>query len=70
MLALTAQISELKKRHRHDVQTLRDALEQAHGENLDLRRQLARRGTGIHRTSHVALNANDDLTCKNAETAR
>ncbi|MFF8430976.1 hypothetical protein ACF07Y_38755 [Streptomyces sp. NPDC016566] len=24
--------------------TLRDALEQAHGENLDLRRELARRG--------------------------
>lgn len=54
VLALTAQISELKKRHRRDVQTLRDALEQAHGENLDLRRELARRGTGIHHTSHVA----------------
>ena len=47
VLALTAQIGELQKRHRHDVQTLRDALEQAHGENLDLRRQLARQGTGI-----------------------
>jgi hypothetical protein len=55
VLALTAQISELQKRHRHDVQTLRDALEQAHGENLDLRRELARRGTGIgHSTIHVA----------------
>lgn len=46
VLALTAQINELQKRHRHDVQTLRDALAQAHGENLDLRRELARRGTG------------------------
>ena len=55
VLALTAQISELQKRHRHDVQTLRDALEQAHGENLDLRRELARRGAGIgHSTIHVA----------------
>jgi Family of unknown function (DUF6262) len=55
VLALTAQIGELKKRHRHDVQTLRAALEQAHGENLDLRRELARRGTGTcHHPTHVA----------------
>ena len=55
VLALTAQINELQKQHRHDVQTLRDALEQAHGENLDLRRELARRGTGIgHHPTHVA----------------
>ena len=55
VLALTAQINELQKRHRHDVQTLRNALEQAHGENLDLRRKLARRGTGTgHPTTHVA----------------
>jgi hypothetical protein len=54
ILALTAQINELKKRHRQDVQTLRNALEQAHGENLDLRRELARRGTSaaLHPT-HV-----------------
>ena len=55
VLALTAQINELQKRHRLDVQTLRDALAQAHGENLDLRRELARRGTGLGRpTSLVA----------------
>lgn len=55
ILALTAQITELKKRHRQDVQTLRTALEKAHGENLDLRRELARRGTGHgHHHSHVA----------------
>ena len=55
ILALTAQINELKKRHRQDVQTLRNALEKAHGENLDLRRELARRGTGHgHHPSHVA----------------
>lgn len=55
VLALTAQLNELQKRHRHDVQTLRTALEQSHGENLDLRRELARRGSGISQpVSHVA----------------
>ncbi|MGW7261584.1 DUF6262 family protein [Streptomyces sp. NPDC054834] len=44
VLALTSQITHLKKQHRKEVQALRDALEQAHGENLDLRRELARRG--------------------------
>lgn len=44
VLALTAQIDHLKKQHRQEVQALRAALEQAHGENLDLRRELARRG--------------------------
>jgi hypothetical protein len=44
VLALTTQIDQLKKQHRQEVQALRAALEQAHGENLDLRRELARRG--------------------------
>ena len=44
LLALTTQIERLKKQHRSEVQALRDALEQAHGENLDLRRELTRRG--------------------------
>lgn len=44
VLALTNQIAQLKKQHRQHVQGLRDALEQAHGENLELRRELARRG--------------------------
>ncbi|MFJ2868703.1 DUF6262 family protein [Kitasatospora sp. NPDC087314] len=44
VLALTSQITRLKKQHRQEVQALRDALEQAHGENLNLRRELARRG--------------------------
>lgn len=44
VLALTSQITRLKKQHREEVQALRDALERAHGENLDLRRELARRG--------------------------
>jgi uncharacterized protein DUF6262 len=43
VLALTAQIKQLQKRHREEVAALRAALEQAHGENLDLRRELARR---------------------------
>jgi hypothetical protein len=45
VLALTSQIDHLKKQHRQEVQALRAALEQAHGENLNLRRELARRGT-------------------------
>lgn len=44
VLALTAQINNLKQQHRQEVRALRAALEQAHGENLDLRRELARRG--------------------------
>ena len=44
VLALTSQIEQLKKQHRRQITELREALEQAHGENLDLRRELARRG--------------------------
>ena len=43
--ALTPQIAEMKKRHHAEDQALRQALEQAHGENLELLRQLARAGT-------------------------
>lgn len=39
---LTAQLSELKRRHHEEVATLRGALEAAHGENLELRRRLGR----------------------------
>ncbi|WP_327311462.1 DUF6262 family protein [Streptomyces sp. NBC_01243] len=46
VLTLTGQITRLKKQHREEVQALRDAFERAHGENLDLRRELARRGEG------------------------
>jgi len=42
--ALTSQISHLKKQHRDQTQALHAALEQAHGENLQLRRDLARLG--------------------------
>lgn len=44
VLTLTSQIDQLKRRHRDEIQALRAALEQAHGENLHLRRELARRG--------------------------
>ncbi|MFQ6398039.1 hypothetical protein ACLMAJ_31930 [Nocardia sp. KC 131] len=44
VLALTSQITQLKKLHRQQVDELRDALTEAHGENLDLRRELTRRG--------------------------
>lgn len=42
--ALTTQIAQLKRQQRDQVQALRTALEQAHGENLELRRELDRRG--------------------------
>jgi uncharacterized protein DUF6262 len=42
--ALTSQITHLKKQHRDETAALRAALEQAHGENLELRRELTRRG--------------------------
>jgi hypothetical protein len=53
VLALTGQITHLKKQHRQEIHALRAALEQAHGENLDLRRELTRRGwtgdpTNVH----------------------
>ncbi len=38
---LTAQLADLKRRHREETTALRQALEQAHGENLALRRRLA-----------------------------
>lgn len=52
IITLTRQIAELKKQHRQQLHALRDALERAHGENLDLRRELARRG--IHPSPNVA----------------
>ena len=45
--ALTSQITHLKKRHRNESTALRAALEQAHGENLELRRELARLGGNL-----------------------
>jgi hypothetical protein len=48
LLTLTSQISQMKKRHRQEVQELRAALEKAHGENLQLRRELTRRGWSPH----------------------
>jgi hypothetical protein len=44
VLALTSQITHLKKQHRDETGALRAALEQAHGENLQLRRELGRLG--------------------------
>ena len=45
--ALTSQITHLKKQHRDESPALRSALEQAHGENLELRRELARLGGNL-----------------------
>lgn len=41
---LTSRVNHLKKQHQQQVQSLQSALERAHGENLDLRRELTRRG--------------------------
>jgi hypothetical protein len=46
---LTAQLAELKRRHREEVSTLRQALEAAHGENLVLRRRLGREPVAVNR---------------------
>jgi len=46
---LTAQLAELKRRHREEVSTLRQALEAAHGENLDLRRRLGGEPVAVKR---------------------
>lgn len=43
---LTAQLTELKRRHRDEVHALKQALEAAHGENLELRRRLGRHAPG------------------------
>jgi hypothetical protein len=40
--ALTSQVTHLKKQHRDESAAHRAAREQAHGENLELRRELAR----------------------------
>lgn len=40
---LTVQLADLRRRHREEVNTLKQALETAHGENLDLRRRLNER---------------------------
>ena len=48
VLTLTTQIGHLKKQHRQEVHAMRAALEQAHGENLELRRELTRRGWAGH----------------------
>ena len=42
---LTAQLTELKRRHRDEISALKQALEAAHGENLELRRRLGHQNT-------------------------
>ncbi len=42
---LTAQLTELERRHRDEVNALKQALEAAHGENLELRRRLGHTDT-------------------------
>ena len=44
---LTAQLTELKRRHRDEISALKQALEAAHGENLELRRRLGHHDTAV-----------------------
>ena len=44
---LTAQLTELKRRHREEISALKQALEAAHGENLELRRRLGHHDTAV-----------------------
>lgn len=53
VLALTSQIEQLKKQHRKQITELREALQRAHGENLNLRRELARRGGTTDPANHL-----------------
>ncbi|MEV1173468.1 DUF6262 family protein [Nonomuraea sp. NPDC049784] len=50
VLALTAEITKLRKQLRDRDKGLREALARAHGENLELRRELARRGGSVSHT--------------------
>ncbi|MEU3214741.1 DUF6262 family protein [Streptomyces sp. NPDC006971] len=47
---LTAQLTELKQRHRDEVQALRQALEATQSENLELRRRLGPRHATLPET--------------------
>ncbi|MEU6015210.1 DUF6262 family protein [Streptomyces sp. NPDC047515] len=48
---LTTQLTELKQRHRNEVRALRQALETAQSENLELRRRLGPRQAAQPETS-------------------
>jgi hypothetical protein len=48
---LTTQLTELRRRHRDEVNTLKQALEAAHGENLELRRRLG--DHRVHQDSQI-----------------
>lgn len=59
--ALAAQITALKRRHREELAELRAALAAAHGESLQLRRQLGARTTPTGQTTEDAPDAAPDL---------
>ena len=54
--ALTAQLTDLRRRHREETTALRQALEAAHGENLLLRRRL---GIGSQPSDPVPVSHHD-----------
>jgi hypothetical protein len=50
---LTTQLTDLKRRHREEIHALQQALEAAHGENLELRRRLPAATSATDATANV-----------------
>jgi hypothetical protein len=78
VFALTTEITKLKKRLRDQEKELRAALAQAHGENLELRRELARRHTPVPPAAsgspdladQCRCNLSNDVNSRNAPRSR
>jgi hypothetical protein len=68
IFALTTEITKLKKRLRDQEKELRTALARAHGENLELRRELARRHTPIPPATPGSPNLADHVAAISATT--
>lgn len=68
IFALTTEITKLKKRLRDQEKELRTALAQAHGENLELRRELARRHTPIPARQTASTDSADHVAAISATT--
>ena len=68
--ALTAQLAELKRRHRAEITRLEAALAAAQGENLELRRRLGRSPSANHATNQPERDVDADELIEPAPPAR
>ena len=68
--ALTAQLAELKRRHRAEITRLEAALAAAQGENLELRRRLGRSPSANHATDQPERDVDADELIEPAPPAR